>query len=112
MLLASGSPLNTWLREDEILLQHIAIARQLKEIDTVVLYAHAPCGAATLHQLSFIHVLETLRRAKIRLKTVDDKIKVACFCHIDYGHDKKRTYFFSTEAFKRAKPALAPRRLI
>lgn len=104
LLVAAGSPLTTWMREDEVLLKNIGVARQLKEIDTVILYAHAPCGAAGAANMTFHNVLEYLMQAKTRLKRIDDKIKVACFCHIDYGDGKKRTYFVSRECFEKFNP--------
>lgn len=97
-LISSDSPLRIF-QEDEILLAHIDIARQMKGIDTVILYAHAPCGAAYGKDLSFADVLELLFKGKERVKREIPGIKVACFCHIDYG-DKKRTYFVSYEAWK------------
>ena len=104
LLLPMTSPLNRQFNEDKVLLHHIAVAQKLKEIDTVVLYAHAPCGAAMMHDMSFFQVVQYLMQAKMMLKNSGPAgIKVACFIHIDYG-DKKRTYFVSRELFGKVNP--------
>ena len=95
-LIAESSPLRVH-NEDQVLLAHITAARSMKQIETVVLYAHAPCGAAYGHDLPFYRVLELLFEGKERVKREIPGIKVACFCHIDYGNNKKRTYFVSRE---------------
>lgn len=97
-LIAENSPLQMG-GEDEILLKHMQFARVKKDIETVVLYAHAPCGAAYDHDLSFSDVLELLFAGKDRVKRTLPGIKVACFCHVDYGDGKKRTYFVSRDAW-------------
>ena len=105
LLLPVTSPLNRQFREDEVLLHHINVAQKLKEINTVVLYAHAPCGAAAMHNMSFLQVIEYLIQAKMLLKKSGPAgIKVACFIHIDYDGDKKRTYFVSRELFNKVRP--------
>lgn len=101
LLLPAASPLHQKFHEDLVLLHHLDVARDLKEINTVVLYAHAPCGAAALYNLNFFQVIRYLIEAKNLLKQGDHDIKVACFCHIDYGDGKKRTYFVSREQFDR-----------
>lgn len=98
-LIAQKSPLRIG-DEDTILLGHIHAARIMKSIDTVILYAHAPCGAAYAHRLPFESVLDLLFTGKERVKEEEPGIKVACFCHIDYGK-KKRTYFASREEWLR-----------
>lgn len=100
LLLAPTSPLNMELHEDWTLLQHIAVARQLKEINTVILCAHAPCGAAGMFHLNFFQVIRYLIEAKTLLKKSYTDIKVACYCHIDYGEEKRRTHFVSRERFE------------
>jgi hypothetical protein len=94
LLLPENSPLVTAHREDEVLLEHIKVARELKNIDTVALYTHAPCGAGTLAGLTLEQELDLLLIAKTRVKETLPGIKVACFCHIDRG-ESKRTYFVS-----------------
>ncbi len=104
LLLAPSSPLNRQFHEDEVLLHHITVARQLKDIHTIVLYAHAPCGAAGAFHLTFLQVLEYLMEAKRSLKNGNGKIKVACFCQIDYGTGEKRTYSVSRIRFDLVHP--------
>ncbi len=94
------------LQQDLVLLWNIQAARQLKDIHTIALYAHAPCGAATLCGLNMVQVLNYLIQAKARLRHTFPGLKVACFCHIDHGKDengkpKKRSYFVPVEAAKR-----------
>ncbi len=94
LLLPEDSPLVTAHREDEVLLEHIKVARELKNIHTVALYTHAPCGAGTLAGLTLEQELNLLLAAKVRIKEHLPGIKAACFCHIDRG-ESKRTYFVS-----------------
>lgn len=84
-------------REDVVLMEHIRVARNLKQIDTIALYAHAPCGMARLMHLSFEDVIATLIAAKARIKGDNHGAKVACFCHVDRGNGRKRTYFVSRD---------------
>lgn len=97
-LIAKSSPLHT-AGEDRVILNHISGAKALKDINTVVLYAHAPCGAAYSKGISFENVLRLLFEGKDRVKESDKGLHVACFCHVDYGNGKKRTYFASREAW-------------
>jgi hypothetical protein len=96
-LLAKDSPLLT-VGEDAVLLKHIGAGIALKGIQTVVLYAHAPCGVAYEEDLPFDQVLDLLFRGKQRVKEMYPSTKVACFCHVDDG-EKKRTYFVSREVW-------------
>lgn len=88
-----------WLgRFDIQMIINIWKAIRMKGIKTIVLYIHAPCGAAGLCKISFAGELEHLILAKRRLKWWLGfmGIKVACFCHVDYGGGKKKTYFIKT----------------
>ena len=81
------------------LVQDILDSYRIKEISLVVLYAHAPCGAATKASLSLAQVLNWLAKAKVELKRTAESqklpLKVACFVHIDRGAEEgRRTYFF------------------
>lgn len=97
ILIAEDCPLYRDFRVDELLLLHIRQAEgpELKGIGTVVLYAHAPCGAAGIAKLSVVHQIAYLIRAKERVKAIDTTNKVICFVHVDYGNGRKRTYFVS-----------------
>jgi hypothetical protein len=92
------------MRQDVALMLNISMAIELKGIKTVGLTIHAPCGAATVCQMSFVEELAHLIKAKRRLKATPafTGVKMPCFCHIDYGDDqkngaRKRTYFVSTK---------------
>lgn len=97
ILMAEDCPLYREFRVDELLLLHIRQAEgpELKGIGTVVLYAHAPCGAAAMAKLTLVHQIVYLMRAKVRVKEIDTTNKVICFLHVDYGTGRKRTYFIS-----------------
>jgi len=98
MLIAENCPLYREYRVDDLLLQHIREAEgtDLKGIGTVVLYIHAPCGAAGLAGLSLVEQVVLLIRAKERVKEIDTTNAVVCFVHVDYG-DRQRTYFISRD---------------
>lgn len=98
LLIAKDSPVRRAGAEDEVLLRHIADGRTLKEIGSVMLYAHAPCGAAALARLDLRGVIALLMEAKTRIKQELADLKVACFLHVDWG-DRKRTYFVSRGAW-------------
>lgn len=101
--LPSKSPLNGG--RGRVLIADIEGAIVLKGMPTLVLYGHAPCGAAGLANLSVEESLKLLVKAKIELKIqFEQRLKIALFFHVDWGHGKKRTYFVSatkwTELFK------------
>ncbi|OGZ07818.1 MAG: hypothetical protein A3C93_05860 [Candidatus Lloydbacteria bacterium RIFCSPHIGHO2_02_FULL_54_17] len=110
-LIASDSPLRHG-DEDTVLLGHLKDARRMKGIETIVLYAHAPCGAAYAHKLSFYRVLELLFAGRERVEREMPGVKVTCFCHVDYGNGKKHTYFASRTSWLlwRAAPTKPVRR--
>lgn len=107
LLIAKDSPVRRAGGEDDVLLRHIDDGRTLKEITTVMLYAHAPCGAAALARLDLRTAISLLMEAKTRLKQELADLKVACFLHIDWG-DRKRTYFVSRDAWERWQGENAP----
>ncbi|MDP3963112.1 MAG: hypothetical protein Q8Q39_01310 [bacterium] len=100
LLIAEDSPLNKKLREDLVYIEHIKGGIMLKGMRTIVLYTHAPCGAAGLVKLSFVECIELLIKAKARISSEIPDAKVVCFCHIDRetdGKHKKNTYFVDEE---------------
>ncbi len=68
---------------------------KIKNIHTIALYVHAPCGKAHACGINFIEMIGLLIDAKIRIKKEVDNIYVACFIHIDFNNNRKRTYFIS-----------------
>lgn len=82
-----------------VLRRHILQTVMIKGIKTVVLYGHAPCGAAGLCHLSIRQTIEYLMEAKGVVKSLRDDLRVMCFFHIDWEEDgsKKRTYFLSRD---------------
>ena len=100
-VIAEHSPLRIIAGQDraQILIADIKMARSMKNIETVILYTHAPCGAAYAKGLSFCAILDLLFAGKDRIKKEIPGVKVACFCHVDYGNGKKKTYFVSRTAW-------------
>ncbi len=90
---------NEWPDKEEgvVLRRHINVAVDLKEIHTIILYVHAPCGAAGICHFDAKKVLDLLVQAKDNVKQIRPDIKVICFVHVDWGEGKKRTYFLSRE---------------
>jgi hypothetical protein len=94
--IAPGSPANKPGRTtDEDLLDEVADARAMKGINLVAGYSHIPCGKAGACKISPEQVIRLHIAAKRRIKELNRGIKVANFCHIDYGNGSKRTYFLS-----------------
>lgn len=94
------------------LLDEIKESLLLKNIKTVIVYVHAPCAKANGSGITFYERLRDLFEAKKILKTLRRSVpglKVACFCHIDFGPNFRRfgkrkrrlTYFASREAWKK-----------
>lgn len=76
---------------DAVIIANLLGTRQLKEIATVALYAHAPCGAAGDAGVNLREIIDLLHAAKDRVKNLltgpgEKPFEVACFCHVDYGH--------------------------
>lgn len=67
----------------------------IKNIHTIALYVHAPCGKAQACGIDFLETIRLLIIAKAKLKNEIDNVHVACFVHIDFNNHKKRTYFIS-----------------
>ncbi len=85
-------------KEEGVALErHISAAVDLKKIYTVVLFVHAPCGAAGLCHWTIEQVIDAGVQAKTRIKSLRSDVKVICLIHVDWGHDKKRTYFLSRD---------------
>ncbi len=92
---APCSPINERKKADLVFLDQIKAARKMKNIDMVALYTHAPCGAASGNGVNLVKAFALQAGAKVKIKTLNRGIKVACFFHVDYGNGVKRTYFFS-----------------
>jgi hypothetical protein len=103
LLIAAKSPL-THLGEDRVLIEHIRSAMRMKKIQTVVLFAHAPCGMAGMFNLDLKHVLDNLIEAKLRLKSELVGAKVVCFVHIARPDGIRRTYFISAAKWRLLYP--------
>jgi hypothetical protein len=94
------SPVNTRRDSHLTFLDQIKAAPGLKDINLIALYAHAPCGAASLAGLSVEQVIALQIKAKKRIKALNTGAKVVCFFHIDHGEEKKRTNFLSRDLWE------------
>ncbi|MFA6547818.1 MAG: hypothetical protein WCT11_02620 [Candidatus Magasanikbacteria bacterium] len=94
---------SAWPDKEEavVLKRHINVAVDLKDIHTVILYAHAPCGAAAMCHLNIKTVIDYLMEAKSIIKNLRTDIKVICFMHVDWDGEKKRTYFISRDKWEK-----------
>jgi len=92
---APHSPVNKREHDHLVFLDQIGDGRTMKNINTVVACAHAPCGAAHKNGLGIEKVITLQFRAKQRIETLNRGITVACFFDVDYGNGRKRTYFLS-----------------
>lgn len=101
LALAPDSPINRITHAEDVFLQQIADARSMKKIDTVALYAHAPCGAARMAGIDLEESFVLLISAKQKIKTLNQGIQLANFFHVDYGEKVKRTYFFCRQKWEK-----------
>lgn len=100
--LGPNSPTSREDREDKVIEKHIEGAVWLKNIQTVILYTHTPCGLAKMFNLGLYDVLEHLVAGKERLKFKHPELKVACFVHVDREQGLgKRTYFVSRDKWRK-----------
>jgi hypothetical protein len=100
------SPLNQELPKGEVLLNDIRGARVLKDIHTLAIYAHFPCGAARLSYFSAEEVFDWLVKGKRYIKERLTGVNVSCFIHVDWGNGRKRTYHFSAAAWDNRRSLL------
>jgi hypothetical protein len=103
LLIPEKSPI-THLGEDRVLIEHIRSAMRMKKIQTVVLFAHAPCGMAGMFGLTLTQNLDCLIEAKLRLKSELVGAKVVCFMHIARSDRERRTYFISAAKWRLLYP--------
>ncbi|TSC83776.1 MAG: hypothetical protein G01um101413_916 [Parcubacteria group bacterium Gr01-1014_13] len=87
------------------LTEDLVDAAKMKDIYTVLLFCHAPCGKATACKVDIEASIRHLMLAKRVVKQLDPQFQVRCFVHIDW-HDEftgnghfKETYFISAETW-------------
>ncbi len=100
-------------RQDWVVMVNLWFAMKMKEIRTIVLPTHFPCGAAGLcHMIveeQFLHLI----LGKRRLKRWFSGVYVPCFVHVDWTkcagceHRKKCTYFVKTHELEAWLKSLA-----
>ncbi len=92
---APCSPINKRKHAHLVYLDQIGDAPAMKDINVVIARAHAPCAAARDNNVGLEEVLALQFRAKQQIKTLNKGIVTACFFDVDYGGERKRTYFVS-----------------
>lgn len=97
LLLPPDSPVAK-SEEGKVLFRQIIKSSALKKIPTIVLYSHAPCGAAMEAGISLLEQLHLLMKAKLMVKSALPQGTVFCLFHVDKG-DTKRTYYVSRDAW-------------
>ncbi|MBU6321764.1 MAG: hypothetical protein KGI78_02820 [Patescibacteria group bacterium] len=109
LLLPESSPLRrlddgSYGPDDEVLLRHLVGAIKLKQPQSIILYAHAPCGMARLFGLSIMEEFELLVRAKQRVRehvTPYGVTDVRAWFHVYYSDDRNRkTYHFRRDIWE------------
>ncbi len=112
LVIPPESVLNSEIQQSAVAIKNIRDALLLKGLDrTIVLVAHAPCGAATHNKMDLVLVLNMTMRAKEILKGEFPRHKVPVLFHVDYTNqhanditgpipDGKRTYYLSTKKWK------------
>lgn len=70
--------------DSERLVRKIGEGLRLKDLKNVALYVHVPCGAAAVHDVSFIQLLSLLAKAKRELRDAYPWVeKIGCYLHVD-----------------------------
>lgn len=91
--------------QGDVMIDNILGGMRLKDIETVALVAHAPCGLALDVGLSSVEIIRYLVAAKRAVKRAGEDegvpMRVACFLHITWQEEGDRTYFVSREAAER-----------
>ena len=108
LLIPERSPLNV-NNARNFLMNQIREAIQIKGVRNIVLYTHAPCGAAGPVCMDIKEQLQLLFDAENELIIRFPGITVTRYFHVDYsslpqpGHKSKETYFVSREAWEKLK---------
>jgi hypothetical protein len=97
LLLSPMCPLTQERHEGAALVNHIAGAKLLKNITSLALYSHAPCGAAGLANMSIRDQIRELLAAATHIQESVDAVSAMCYFHVDWGHGRKRTYAVAQE---------------
>ncbi len=108
ILLSRHSPAVLGIHIDRLLIYGIKTGPEMKQIKTVVIVPHWPCGMAKLCNLDFIRTLELSMNGKARLKReLTHAVKEIVVClHVDYGENKQgerimRTYHIDQQKWLR-----------
>jgi hypothetical protein len=85
------------------IIEDIMDARDMKDIYTILLFCHAPCGKAGSCNVGVEVSISHLMKAKRVVKRLDSRFQVRCFKHVDWhdeaehGEHRKETYFIPAD---------------
>lgn len=91
--------------DGEVILRHAFQGKELKGLDTLVLYGHAPCGMAGANRISAAETLSHYVRAKDRFRRYAEEHQIrltACllWMHIQWPDGRRNSYFFNRKAWE------------
>lgn len=92
LLVSPQCPLFKEHKIDLFMRTQLQQAQTMKDINTVVLSVHAPCGAASMAKLSTIELIDHMMRAKLVVKADLPQVKVLCVLFVDFGNGDKRSF--------------------
>jgi len=108
LIIPPSSPLNRNHR-GENLLEDISSVPGLKDIHTVVSYAHAPCGICGLFNISILQQIAYLKEADAIIQKQLPHLQALSFFQADMGKNRKRTYFVSGTKWREWQQIYRPR---
>ncbi len=100
MLLSDGVNLFEEHDVSGLIRTEIAQAIKMKGIRSVALMVHTPCGASSMIDLDVVGTVDHMVRGKKMLKEYFPEIMFTCFLHVDYGQNRRRTYFVPKDTFE------------
>lgn len=100
MLLSDGVQLFEQHDISGLIKTEISQAIQMKKISSVALMVHAPCGASNMIDLDVVDTVDHMMRGKKMLKEYFQNVVFSCFLHVDYGQNRRRTYFVPEDRFE------------
>ena len=96
------------------LVEDISDARAMKDIFTILLFCHAPCGKVGACKVGIDESIGHLMKANRVVKELDSRFQVRCFTHVDWhdesvnGGHRKETYFIPAERWYQRRGSAAP----
>jgi len=94
------TPINRFSDSYKEYLFEIGDSVDMKDMPTIVVEGHGPCGAARRHNISLIRQLEIQMRVKATIRQMYPQVDVASHFHVDYkgwNGKEKKTYHLGRE---------------